>query len=137
MVVVREPGDQVAEHARGGGEAVRQGHDGLAVLPGLAVEDVDAADGGDAVVEMPVAVGGFHFVRSSDDFYVWDMGARRHGAYAAAGPACDGGVSSGSTGNLTPVSSSETVQRRRWMAVSWDCLLDSASFGKPLAPKSP
>jgi DNA-directed RNA polymerase specialized sigma24 family protein len=35
----------------------------------------------------------------------------------------------GQTGNVTPVSSSETVHRRRWMAVSWDCPLDSASFG--------
>src|SRR5712691_5195433 len=35
----------------------------------------------------------------------------------------------GQTGNVTPVSSSETVHKRRWMAVSRDCLLDSASFG--------
>ena len=35
----------------------------------------------------------------------------------------------GQTGNVIPVSSSETVHRRRWMVVSWDCLLDAASFG--------
>src|SRR5260370_27381322 len=35
----------------------------------------------------------------------------------------------GQTGNVTPVSSSETVHRRRWMAVSWDWLLEWASFG--------
>jgi hypothetical protein len=36
---------------------------------------------------------------------------------------------SGQTGNVTPVSSSETVHRRRWMAVSWDCPLEWANFG--------
>ena len=36
---------------------------------------------------------------------------------------------SGQTGNVTPVSSSETVHRRRAMAVSWDCLLERASSG--------
>ena len=35
----------------------------------------------------------------------------------------------GQTGKVTPVSCSETVHRRRWMAVSWDCRLDSASSG--------
>ena len=35
----------------------------------------------------------------------------------------------GQTGNVTPVSSSETVHRRRWRAVSWDCPLEWASFG--------
>src|SRR5260370_41574329 len=39
----------------------------------------------------------------------------------------------GQTGNVTPVSSSETVHRRRWMAVSRDRPLDSASFGEPPA----
>ena len=34
----------------------------------------------------------------------------------------------GQTGNVTPVSSSR-LHRRRWMAVSWDCPLDSASLG--------
>ena len=43
---------------------------------------------------------------------------------------CRSSTTSGtSSGNVTPVSSSETVHRRRWMAVSWDCPLDSASFG--------
>ena len=35
----------------------------------------------------------------------------------------------GQTGNVTPVSSSETVHRRSWMAVSWDRPLEWASFG--------
>ena len=35
----------------------------------------------------------------------------------------------GQTGNVTPVSSSETAHRRRWIAVSWDCPLEWASFG--------
>jgi hypothetical protein len=35
----------------------------------------------------------------------------------------------GQTGKVTPVSSSETAHRRRWMAVSRDCRLDRASFG--------
>jgi hypothetical protein len=68
MVTVREPGDQVAEHARRGRDAVQQEHDWPALRPGLAVEDVDAADGGGAAVDEPSAVGGFDFVRSSDDF---------------------------------------------------------------------
>src|SRR5215467_14828255 len=77
---LREPGDQVAEHARGGGEAVQQEHDGPAVRPGLAVEDADAADGGGAVVDGPGAVGGFHCVRSFDDFWsrgLWTWAPRR------------------------------------------------------------
>ena len=32
----------------------------------------------------------------------------------------------GQTGNVTPVSSSEIVHRRRWLAVSWDCRLEWA-----------
>jgi len=35
----------------------------------------------------------------------------------------------GQTGKVTPVSSSETVHRRRPMAVSRDCRLERASFG--------
>ena len=35
----------------------------------------------------------------------------------------------GQTGNVTPVSSSETVHRRRWVAVSRDCRLEWASSG--------
>ena len=53
-----------------GRKAMQQEHDGPAVRPGLAVEDVDAADGGGAVVDGPGAVGGSHCVRSSDDFCV-------------------------------------------------------------------
>src|SRR5216683_4426835 len=36
---------------------------------------------------------------------------------------------SGQTGKVTPVSSSEAVHRRRWMAVSWDRPLEWASLG--------
>ena len=36
------------------------------------------------------------------------------------------------TGNVTPVSSSDTVHSRRWMSSSCDCALDSTTFGWPL-----
>jgi hypothetical protein len=101
---------------------VQQEHDGRAIRPGLAVEDVDAADGGGAVVHGPCAAGGFHGVRSFDDFCVENVGDTAE--YAA----CLRPVP-GQTGNVTPVSSSETVHRRRWMVVSRDCRLEWASFG--------
>src|SRR5262245_5634080 len=67
----------------------------------------------------------FHFVCSFDDFCVLGHGRRGDTAEAAAclrpGP--------GQTGKVTPVSSSETVHRRRWVAVSWDCPPEWASSG--------
>src|SRR5260370_13861819 len=41
------------------------------------------------------------------------------------------------TGNVTPVSSSETVHRRRWRAVSRDCPLERARSGEPPGPSEP
>jgi len=35
------------------------------------------------------------------------------------------------TGKVTPVSSSDTCHSRCWVATSWDCLLEFASFGWP------
>jgi hypothetical protein len=61
------------------GKAVQQEHDGRAVRPVLAVEDVGAADGGGAVVDVPGAVDGFHFLRSSENFCVSNMAAHLGG----------------------------------------------------------
>ena len=54
---------------------MQQEHDGPAVRPGRAVEDVDAADGGGAVVDGPGAVSGFHFFSLLQYLCVQDMGA--------------------------------------------------------------